>query len=137
VNRSDFQQLARIRLREAQALLDAGHYDGAYDLAGYAVECALKACIAKQTQRYDFPDRGNVNKSYSHDFAQLVEIAGLREFLVEERRSDPIFAVHWNIAMDWLETSRYERVTEQRAVALVSAVQNPRHGVLRWLRKHW
>jgi HEPN domain-containing protein len=32
-------------------LLEAGLYAGAYYLAGYAVECALKACIAKKTAR--------------------------------------------------------------------------------------
>lgn len=40
MNRSDFQQLPEIRLRESQALLDASCFDGAYYLAGYAVECA-------------------------------------------------------------------------------------------------
>jgi HEPN domain-containing protein len=57
VNRKDLQFLARARLTEARALLDAGHPDGAYYLAGYAVECALKACIAKATQRHEFPDK--------------------------------------------------------------------------------
>lgn len=47
MNRSDFQDLAQIRLAEAAALLQAERFDGAYYLAGYAVECALKACIAK------------------------------------------------------------------------------------------
>jgi HEPN domain-containing protein len=43
LNRRDFQELALVRLNEAKVLLDAGHFDGAYYLAGYAVECALKA----------------------------------------------------------------------------------------------
>jgi len=38
-------------------LLRLGLFDGAYYLAGYAVECALKACIAKGTQRFEFPDK--------------------------------------------------------------------------------
>jgi hypothetical protein len=38
VNRNDFRELPRARLREAEALLAAGHYSGAYYLAGYAVE---------------------------------------------------------------------------------------------------
>jgi HEPN domain-containing protein len=57
VDRRDFQQLSRIRAREAEALLKLGLSDGAYYLAGYAVECALKACIAKGTRRYEFPDK--------------------------------------------------------------------------------
>jgi len=49
MNRNDFQQLADVRIDEAVVLLDQGKYDGAYYLAGYAVECSLKACIAKLT----------------------------------------------------------------------------------------
>lgn len=48
--RKDFQDLAMVRVREAEMLLAAGLFDGAYYLAGLAVECALKACIAKATQ---------------------------------------------------------------------------------------
>ncbi len=39
----DFQSFSRIRVNEAKALLHLKHYSGAYYLAGYAVECALKA----------------------------------------------------------------------------------------------
>jgi HEPN domain-containing protein len=47
VNRNGLQDLSKVRLKEATALLNLRMYDGAYYLAGYAVECALKACIAK------------------------------------------------------------------------------------------
>jgi HEPN domain-containing protein len=57
INRKGLQDLSKLRLNEAEALLRSNHPDGAYYLAGYAVECALKACISKRTQRYDFPDR--------------------------------------------------------------------------------
>jgi len=40
--------------------MQAGFFDGAYYLAGYAVECAIKACIAKGTRRYEFPDKRKV-----------------------------------------------------------------------------
>ena len=46
MNRADFQRLADVRIDEAGVLLAAGRWSGAYYLAGYAVECALKACIA-------------------------------------------------------------------------------------------
>jgi hypothetical protein len=41
--RADFQHLARARVKEAEILINAGEFDGAYYLAGYALECALKA----------------------------------------------------------------------------------------------
>ena len=56
--RADFKALADERLEEAKALLDEGKWDGAYYLAGYAVELASKACIIKNLLETDvFPDR--------------------------------------------------------------------------------
>jgi len=49
VNRTQLQQLAEERVRDAEALLKAGQWSGAYYLAGFAVEFGLKACIAKLT----------------------------------------------------------------------------------------
>jgi len=51
VDRKQLQDLSRVRLKEASALLDLGLADGAFYLAGYAVECALKACNAKERAR--------------------------------------------------------------------------------------
>jgi hypothetical protein len=51
LTRTDLQQLADARIAEANALLAAGLWDGAYYLAGYAVECALKACIMAYVER--------------------------------------------------------------------------------------
>jgi HEPN domain-containing protein len=46
MHRNDLMRLSRLRIREARVLLEAGEFPGAYYLAGYAVECALKACVA-------------------------------------------------------------------------------------------
>ena len=58
--RTDLQRLSRLRARDARTLFAAGQYDGVYYLGGFAVECALKACIARKTQRHEFPDRNRV-----------------------------------------------------------------------------
>jgi HEPN domain-containing protein len=81
MNRSDFQKLAKIRLREAKALLDAKQFDGAYYLCGYAVECALKACIAKSINQYDFPDKQTVLDSYTHKFEKLINTSRLNKIM--------------------------------------------------------
>lgn len=47
MNRKDLIQLALIRLKESLALLEKGHYDGAYYLCGYFVECGLKELLAR------------------------------------------------------------------------------------------
>jgi len=45
LNRPQLHQLAEDRVLDAKALLDAGRWSGAYYLAGYAIECGLKACV--------------------------------------------------------------------------------------------
>ena len=89
MNRTDFQRLATLRIAEAQALLAAGFPAGAYYLAGYAVECAIKTCIAKNVQQYDFPDKDRVNQSYSHNLVQLLRAANLEDEFGNARSKQP------------------------------------------------
>ena len=137
MNRQDFQQIANIRLRETKALLKARQYSGAYYLGGYVVECALKACIAKQTRRYDFPDKIRVNKIYTHSFAELIRLLEMTNDLTAKMRSDAIFEKHWNTVNRWSEQSRYNKYTEALARDLYEAVSDPNHGVLQWLKQYW
>ncbi|MGO9228038.1 MAG: HEPN domain-containing protein [Bryobacteraceae bacterium] len=137
MDRKDLQSLSRIRAREAKALLDAGLYDGAFYLAGYAVECALKACIAKATRKHEFPDKDRVNKSYTHSLVELIRLAGLRETHDARMKSDPVFRDNWGVVVSWSEDSRYLRNTAEKAEGLVNAVGNPKSGVLSWLRHYW
>jgi len=69
----------------------------AYYLAGYAVECGLKACNARRTRRFEFPDRQRVNQSYTHDLGKLVEAAGLKGDRDARIASSPAFRVGWNV----------------------------------------
>ena len=78
MNKTDLQQLADDRVLDAEALLTAGRWSGAYYLSGYAVECALKACIAKQTNGHDFPDKIVVHKLRRIILTELLDLAGLR-----------------------------------------------------------
>lgn len=119
-------------------LLDRGFPSGAYYLSGYAVECALKACIAKQTRRYDFPrDRKAVEQSYTHDFDTLLGPADLRVALRDELARDPRFVVYWATAKEWSEAARYTTHEDHAARAMIEAVSDSRHGVLRWIRRYW
>ena len=77
MNRLQFQELTKLRQREAYALLSNRLYAGAYYLIGYAIECSLKACIAKQTKRHDFPDKNETIQSYTHKLEQLMGLSGL------------------------------------------------------------
>jgi len=68
----EFQQLARMRLKDARVLLRSGNTEAAFYLTGVAVECAVKACIAKNTRRHDFPpNQSAVWDIYTHDLGKL------------------------------------------------------------------
>jgi HEPN domain-containing protein len=131
------QVLARTRLTEAKTLLRAGHPDGAYYLAGYAVECGLKACIAGKTQRHEFPDKKIVIASYTHSLKDLVKVANLERERQEEAKRDSLFRDHWDLAQGWSEDSRYLRHGSETAQALVNAVGDPKHGVIAWIKRYW
>lgn len=137
MNRRDLQILSAIRLAEANALLAAGFPDGAYYLAGYAVECALKACIAKGTQRYDFPDKKSVDASHTHNLRDLIKVANLELARLEEARTDPDFRNDWDLAQQWSEHSRYRRHDAEMAEALLKAVTGRKHGVIPRIKRHW
>lgn len=137
MNRNDLRMLALTRLREAKVLLANGEYSGAYYLAGYVVECALKACIAKHTKRHDFPDKKRADKSWTHLLNDLVGLAGLTDSLNIETQADPAFSRNWANVVRWKEDSRYAINGEPEAVDLIKAISDRRHGVLRWLRQHW
>jgi len=122
MNRGIFQQISEIRRRDAATLLKARQYSGAYYLIGYAVECALKACVAKQVRRYDFPDRKLAKEVFTHDLEKLMSLAGLAPELKKEMETNKPLELNWAVVKDWSESSRYEiRITEAQARDLYSA----------------
>jgi len=138
MNRSELHRLSRIRIKEAKLLLDGGCYNGAYYLAGYAVECALKACIAKQTHRHDFPDKKRGDDSYTHDLMKLVKVAKLENELRQEIGANRVFRDNWATLKKWSEAFRYETaVPEAAVIALHAAITDQKDGVLTWLKKFW
>ena len=129
--------MANTRLREARTLFDAEEYSGAYYLAGYAVECALKACIAKRTREHDFPDKKLVNDSHTHDLTKLLQLAELKVDLETVMQGDPAMQSSWDAIQDWSETSRYERKSLQEATDLLVAIEDQNGGLLPWIKLHW
>ena len=138
MNREQLQLLATIRIKEASVLYKSGCFAGAYYLSGYAVECALKACIAKQTRKHDFPNRKLAQDAWVHDLEKLVGTAGVWTKLSREMQSNKALEVNWAIVKDWSETSRYEPdVTEILARDLLKAIESKRDGVLTWIKRRW
>ena len=119
-------------------MLQGGFAAGAYYLAGYAVECAVKACIARKTVRFEFASRDQVNASYTHDLEKLVRVAGLQADLDVRRQANQTFRDNWGLVKDWTEESRYDHSTTlPMARDLYRAIVGQPCGVMRWLRRHW
>ena len=113
-------------------------FEGAYYLAGYAVECALKSCIAKLTNQHDFPrDRQFTQDCYTHDIEKLVKTAGLKQLQQDDVDADQQLELNWAIAKDWDESARYDRNTQTAAEELIKAIIDPDHGVLQWIKQRW
>src|SRR5215467_8629697 len=95
MNRADLQNLAEERLTDSELLLTHARYGAAYYRAGYAVECALKACIARLTRAEDFYDKILARKIFTHDLKELLNHARLSEVFVRTSKNDHIFAANW------------------------------------------
>jgi hypothetical protein len=135
-DRATFQQLAEARLVEARLLLAHGHPSGAYYLAGYAIECALKAVIAADFRKDEIPELKRVQNIYTHDLSALLALANLREQLDSERETNPRLYQRWTTIKDWSEKARYVVSTAVDASAILDAVGDD-EGMLQWLRNRW
>ena len=133
--RADFQSVSTLRIEEAEVLLKAGKWDGAYYVAGYAVECALKSCIIKMLMARDaFPEKKFSAECYQHDLDQLLKLAGMED---EMNQSGPV-AAKWAIVKDWSEQSRYEFGRDEPEVReFFKDINDPAEGVLQWIRSRW
>jgi len=134
--RREFQQLARMRLKDARVLMRGGNAEGAYYLTGLAVECAVKACIAKNTRRHDFPpSQEAVRDIYTHKLAKLIGAAKLQAALDADTKTNSSLNKNWAVVKDWDVSSRY--LTKGfNARDLYRAVAG-RDGVMQWLRQRW
>jgi len=138
MTRKDFQNLALERLGDVKVLHKHGRFSAAHYLVGYVVECALKACIAKQTRAEEFPPKENVvRKYYTHDLAGLMAGAELGKKLEDQIKDDKEFEKRWNLVKRWNENRRYEQHEKIEAKELIEAIEHPDHGVLPWLKNFW
>jgi hypothetical protein len=137
MSRSRLQELAHERIADAQALLAAGRWSAAYYLAGYAVECALKACILMHVERTGiiFVEKEFSKSCFQHDFWSLVKVAGLDDDLKRRLKASPEFAANWSKACEWVSSSRYSEWNETQARILISAITDPTSGALAWTRQ--
>jgi hypothetical protein len=139
MNRAELQQLAEDRRLDADALLTAQRWAGAYYLAGYAVECALKACIMAYVERTGviFQEKKFSEQCWTHKIEELVVLADLKAARDRDAGINPTLGQNWSIVKDWNAEARYKQWTDLEARNLYEAVTNTADGVLPWLKTHW
>lgn len=117
-------QLAEDRILDAAALLAAGRWSGAYYLAGYAVECALKACVLAHVELTGiiFEDKKYGEKCWTHDLDVLATLARVDADLKTDCKGNIALNDNWTLAKSWSETSRYEQKTQEQARKLYEAI---------------
>lgn len=161
MNQTELRRLAEERILDASALIAGGRWSYAYYTAGYAVECALKACVLSrmgQTGWIFSEPRVRIEDVFTHSFDKLVRIAGLHDELTNRLKMSaaavssplasgaaavaipppgPAFAAYWSVVYRWDVSSRYTTTTEAEARELVAAITDINDGILPWLRNYW
>ena len=133
------------RVADADALLQAGRWQAAYYLAGYAIETALKVRILQRLQSEPtvILEEGDryVREVRSHNLLELLKRAGLAKQDASDGWipdcADPMVIIQWKTARQWTEASRYERnVTERDARTLCTAILGSAE-LLTWITSQW
>ena len=139
MNRTDLQQLSQDRLLDTEALIAASRWSGAYYLAGYAIECALKAAVLQYVERTGiiFEDKKSAEKCWTHDIEVLVKMADLEVARGNAIQTNTQLGTNWLLAKDWNELSRYRNSTQAQAESMYNAISDPTNGVLQWIKLYW
>lgn len=139
--RIELKELAKTRLQEAKILYDRGLYDGSCYLAGYVLEMALKARICKVLDMVDYPETGEISRSFKpHNLLVLLRLAGLQRKLDLAIAVNPKLLQSWSLITEWTEEFRYTPAgtrSKLEAEIILSAVEDKKDGIFTWLKKHW
>lgn len=134
----EWDSLARDEMAAASAMLAVRLWKQAYQHAGVAVECALKCYIMRKERLNRWPARNERRELYTHNLANLLEIAGLEDDFNEDLSSaNPSnHAKAWMIIKDWDINMRYHipnafpQAVAESAVEAISGME-----LVKWLLK--
>jgi HEPN domain-containing protein len=136
--RKELQQLALLRLQEAEALFAAGFYYGSAYLCGYVVELALKARICATLNINEYPEEGELGKAFkTHKFDDLRILAGMERELAAANKP---LGDNWSVATSWKPLRRYEppgTYDQAGAAAILDAIRSKPDGVLECISQRW
>jgi len=122
IARSDLEAIARSRLREAKALFQSRHYDGAAYLCGYALELALKARVCRHLKWDGFPENQAESRwsqaLKTHDLAALLELSGV------QNRIKSTYVADWSfIHSNWSPEARYRVIGSFSSITTLTMLQ--------------
>lgn len=108
----DLEEIAETRLLDGKVLHAARRHNGAFYIAGYAIELTLKARICKTLQWKGFAETNKEFEHFTsfrvHDLAVLLKLSG----------REPMFLTHylaeWLVVRTWKPQARYALVASVR-----------------------
>ena len=107
ISPAELRSIARARIKDAEALLAAGRYDGSVYLCGYSVELGLKAKICRTLKWTGFPSTNKefeVYKSFrTHNLDVLLHLSGAEK----KFRQQPKLTAAWSDVAAWDPDARY------------------------------
>jgi HEPN domain-containing protein len=108
IDHGELMNIAVERLKDAEALLAAGRYDGAIYLGGYVVELALKSSICKILKWKSFPQTRREFQNYqsfkTHDLDILLSLSGAEDKIKTN------FLAEWYAVAMWDPEARYNPI---------------------------
>src|SRR6266480_3104755 len=109
ISPTELKAIARARIKDAEALLAAGRYDGSVYLCGYSVELALKARICRTLKWTGFPSTNKEFEGYhsfrTHNLDVLLHLSG-----AEKKIKQPKHIVAWSVVATWEPAARYRLI---------------------------
>ena len=135
----EIRNIAALRLADAETLYQNSRYDGAFYLAGYALELSFKAKICECLKIDDFYSthvKSELSKVYLvHDISKLLLLSGLYTLCEAEKSTDNALMQDWSYVVKWSEKSRYDSHgthTEGDVQNLINAVKQ----LMQWISRH-
>jgi hypothetical protein len=116
ITADDWEAAARQKLKAAIHLQQIRSLPEAYEQAGFAVECALKARIMRHERLNQWPSRERRRELYSHGLSFLLRASGLESRIVAETLNASDIGVAWAMTKEWSVDARYARSMRPKLV---------------------
>lgn len=112
--KAELKRIIKEHLSDAEALFNAGRFDGATYLCGYVMEVALKLRVCKTLKWEGFPETRREFEGLAsfktHDFDVLLRLSGAEDTIKLSYLSE------WSTVRTWSPELRYNRVVSMNRV---------------------